>query len=362
MKRACSLCSVVVVALGVVAACERPPVSVDPPAPDPADPDVVDLTTFVQDRPAIGGKWYEYSVDGHVLTPKPHAWLVRTAQGDVAGFRIVTVYDADTGDSGRFTIERTTYASDDWSDPTSFTVDGNVKDGEPLCVDVFTPAQLDCQQPGWHLRFVQQSRLSTSAGFAVAEPAVFLAADVVAARVALAADAALSSLPAPSSIDDLDEAPPVDAASTDWDFSRFARDLPEDGRVLGALSLVDGQTFQVVTSALELAAVTLTRGEGESATVVVSRRAIDRDDGTLGDAVEATTTIDLSPPLPIFLKLDAVDLYTPAEKLVGASWPTKPPFAKDYDLVVDDDPVAGEPTLLLSPAVAARRAFDASAD
>ncbi len=358
-----------VVVVGCVAgglgatACERPPVSVDPPAPGAADPDVVDLTTFVQDRPAIGGKWYDYSVDGHVLTPKPHAWLVRRADGthdDVAAFRIVTVYDAETGDSGRFTIERATRTSDAWSASTTFTVDGNVKEGAPLCVDLRTPAQLDCQQQGWHVRFVQQSRLSTSAGFAVAEPAVFLADDIVAARVDLAADAPLSSLPDPASIDDLDEAPPVDPASTDWDFSRFARDLPEDGRALGALSRVDGKSFQIVTSSLELATVTLTRGDDDTATVDVARRAINLDDGSLGDAVTSTTTIDVSPPLPVFVKLDAVDLYTPAEKLAGASWPTKPPFAKDYDLVLDVDPVAGEPALLLSPAVAARTAFDAA--
>ena len=361
-----TLTAVVLVALDVVVGCERPPVSVDPPAPDPADPDVVDLTTFVQDRPAVGGKWYEYSVDGHVLTPRPHAWLVRSATRNaadgVAAFRIVSVYDADTGESGRFTIERTMRAGDAWSTPSTYTVDGNVKDGAPLCIDLLTPAQPDCQQAGWHLRFVQQSRLSTSAGFAVAEPAVFLAESVVAARVDLAADAPLSSLPDPAGVDDLDEAPPADATSTDWDFSRFARDLPHNGRVLGALSLVDGQTFEVVTPALELATVTLTISSDGAATVDVARRPIDVDDGTLGDAIRSTTTIDLSPPLPVFLKLDAVDLHTPAEKLAGTSWPTKPPFAKDYDLVVDVDDVAGEPALLLSPAVAARRVFDASAD
>ncbi len=342
--------------------CVRPPVSVDPPPPAADDPDVVDITTFVQDRPAIGGKWYEYDVDGHVLTPRPHAWLVRGGDqvaADAAGFRIVTVYDADTGESGRFTIERTTRTGGSWSLPTTFAVDGNVKDGAPLCVDLVTPAQLDCAQAGWHLRFVQQSRLSTSAGFAVAEPAVFLAAGVVAARVDLAADAPLASLPDPGGIGELDEAPPVDAASTDWDFSRFARDLPADGRALGALSLVDGRTFQIVTSALELATITLTRGDDDTATVAVSRRPIDRAAGTLGDTAASTATVDLSPPLPVFVKLDAKDLITPAEKLTGVSWPTKPPFAREYDLVIDVDPVAGEPALFLSPAVAARTTFDA---
>jgi hypothetical protein len=362
VTRARSLLAAAVVVLDVAVACERPPVSVDPPPPDPSDPDVVDLTTFVQDRPAIGGKWYDYSVDGHVLTPRPHAWLIRAADGDVAGFRIKSVYDDDTGESGRFTIERTARPGSAWTSPEPFVVEGNVKDGEPLCVDLLTPAQLDCQQTGWHLRFAQQSRLSTSAGFAVAEPAVFLADDVVAARVDLAADDDLSMLPEPGAVADLDEAPPVDADSTDWDFSRFARDLPADGRVLGALSLFDGQSFQIVTTAFELATVTLTRGDGDTATLAVSRRPIDRDEGKLGTAIESTTNVDLSPPLPVFLKLDAVDLYAPAEKLVGASWPTKPPFAKHYDAVVAFDPVAGEPVLLLSPAVAARRTFDAAAD
>jgi hypothetical protein len=368
----------VVAVVGVGTACERPPVTVDPPAPDPSNPDVVDVTTFVQDRPAIGGKWYEYAVDGHVLAPRPHAWLLRTADGRSAAFRIVTVYDADTGESGRFTLEHSARTGDRWTVPSRFVVDGNVKDGVPLCVDLLGvdrgdrptggPAMRDCQQPGWQLRLVQQSRLSVGAGFAVAEPAVFVADGVVIARIDAAASIALDTLPDPTTIRDLDEAPPRDPTTTDWDFSRFARDLPQDGRVLGALSLVDGQHFDVVTSSFLFATVAVTRdtgntgntgNTGDNLIIKVTRRPVDRETGTLG--AEATATVRLaSSSLPQFVLLEASDLRTPADRLADTRWPTKPPFARDYDLVVVPDDRTGEPAILLSPAVAARRRIPAS--
>ncbi|MBM4281228.1 MAG: hypothetical protein FJ137_10895 [Deltaproteobacteria bacterium] len=358
MVRTCPLPAVVVVAAAVAAACERPPVGVDPPAPNPEDPDIVDVSTFVQDRPAIGGKWYEYTVDGHVLTPRPHAWLLRTGEGDVVGFRIVSVYDPETGASGRFTLEHVRRAGAGWSAPQRFVVDGNVKDGPPLCVDLVSPAQRDCAPPGWQLRLVQQSRLSVAAGFAVAEPALFLADDVVAARVDLTAALALDVLPDPASVAMLAEAPPADPTTTDWDFARFARDLPENGRALGALERVDGRAFTMVTTAFSLATVTITRGDDDTAAVAVSRRPIDRADGSLGETVEATATLDLAAPRPLFLKLDDAALRTPAEDLADVAWPTTPPFAKDYDLVVVDDAVTGDLALLLSPATALRPAVD----
>ena len=98
----------------LLGACERPPVS--PPGdddPPTGESTVVDLSAFLQDRPAIGGKWYDYSVDGHVLEPKNEAWIARRiedANEDAGasgfyGFRIASVYDDDTAESGVFTLD-----------------------------------------------------------------------------------------------------------------------------------------------------------------------------------------------------------------------------------------------------------------
>jgi hypothetical protein len=342
---------------GTIAACERPPVAPLPRDDDDTAADATpDITTFVQDRPAIGGKWYAYSVDGHVLTPKPEAWMLRTESG-FAAFRIVSIYDDATGDSGRFTLERSVRVAGAWQTPSTFVVDGNVKAGEPLCVDVTSPAQRACDAAGWHVRFVQQSRLSVVAGFAVAEPAVFLHDDVRVARADLdALGGDLTQLPDPATIGDLVEAPPADASSTEWDFSRFARDLPENGRALGSLARLQGEPFLLVTSAFELATVTLTQIDDATLHVELRRQAISRDDGSLGASVDAVGDVALpaDAAAPVFLKLDEPSLRTPTERLATASWPTKPPSAKAYDLVIVDEGAVG-PAILLSPATAASR-------
>jgi hypothetical protein len=341
----------------VLGGCDRPPV-VGSTDNERATNDALDLATFLQDRPAIGGKWYDYNVDGHVLVPKPHAWLVRLADGGVAGFRIVSVYDADTGESGRFTLERTTWSTNEWSTPSLFVVQGNVKDGTPLCVDLVTPSPRECAGAGWQVRFVLQHRLSLAAGFAVAEPAVFLADDVVAARVELDATNELTTLPNPRTIADLVEMPPAPGASTDWDFSRFARDLPPNGRALGAVSLLENHTVQVLTTSSTLVDLVVSRTAQELSFVVQSRT-IAAENQALGAPIESTTTLSLTTPRPWFLHFDLPELLVPAESLGETSWPLRPPFAKNYDLVVvdgDDDPQAtNELVLLLSPAAAASR-------
>ena len=333
--------------------CERPPVGGPPPVIDD-DRVLVDLPALLQDRPAIGGKWYEYSVDGHVLEPKSEAWILKAPDGDggtdIWGFRIASVYDDDTGDSGLFTLEVVEpLAAGGWSSSSLFTAPKNVKDGAPVCVDLGTKAGVDCADVGWQLRFVLQSRLSVFAGFAVAEPAVFLAPDVVVARVD--GLAALSELPDPATLSTLVDEPHFD--TSDWDFSRYAGDLPAAGRVLGARGRAEGKTWTFVDVDFAFVRFTTQAVDPQTLRFSVQRQPIDRDDGTVPRDLGAAVDVDVDvSTLPVFVAFGAVGLRTPDEELVGSSWPLRPPFSKRYDLVIDSDD-ADELQLLLSPAAAA---------
>ncbi|MDP2344258.1 MAG: hypothetical protein Q8O67_25085 [Deltaproteobacteria bacterium] len=330
-------------------ACERPPVAPPPPVVEEGR-EQVNLEAFLQDRPAIGGKWYDYSVDGHVLEPKSEAWVLKTAT-TTFGFRISSVYDDDTGETGLFTLETVKREGAAWSTSTVFTAPANVKDGPPVCVDLSTSSGVDCGAAGWHLRFTLQSRLSVSAGFAVAEPAVFLADDVVVARVD--GLGSLGDLPDPASLQALDDAAVFD--TTEWDFSRYAKDLPVPGRVIGSIGRASAGEWGFVDGRFALVRFSVGALDANTLRFAYQRQPIEREDFTvptnLGDVV--SVDVDVS-TLPVFVSFASADLLTAAEDMVGVSWPLQPPFAKRYDLVVvasdgDDDGLQ----LLLSPAAAA---------
>ncbi len=348
----------------LLGACERPPVS--PPGdddPPTGEATVVDLSSFLQDRPAIGGKWYDYSVDGHVLEPKAEAWIVQRAGGDFHGFRIASVYDDDTGESGTFTID-VVHRLDDrlaWGATTTVTLPADVHDG-PLCFDIAAVNAADSVvgcDVAHDLRFVIQSRLSLAAGFAVAEPAVFVGDG---ARVARFDGVELQALPDPAGVAVLDDGP-ADFDSTDWSFGALAPDLPESGRALGARSRLGDRRWSVVDGGFGLVEFSVADVDGAGLLrFTFTRRAIDRESFAVandaGDPV--VVDVDASGPLaggaPVFLSFRAADLLTPTAALADTRWPTALPFAKDYDVViVDDDRGGGSLQFLLSPASAARR-------
>ncbi len=342
-----------------VAACERPPVA-GPPAVVDDDRVLLDLPSFLQDRPAIGGKWYDYSVDGHVLEPKSEAWILKDdvdTSGAPApeaintfGFRIASVYDDDSGETGLFTLEVVRREGAVWTDSELFTAPANVKDGAPVCVDLGSKSGIDCDDDGWQLRFTLQSRLSVFAAFAVAEPAVFLADGVLVARVD--GLSSLSELPDPATLQTLDDEPAFD--SSDWDFSRYAADLPVPGRVLGSLARAEAVPWDFVSADFALVRWSVARVDDDTLRFSLQQQPIGREDLTipkdLGDSVDVDVNVGA---LPVFVSFSAADLLTPAADLAGSSWPLQPPFAKRYDLVIEDDAGTGELQLLLSPATAA---------
>lgn len=51
------------------------------PLPDGDDRDSYDDNVFTGDHDEPGNAWYEYTVEGHVLTPRPWVYVVRSTEG-----------------------------------------------------------------------------------------------------------------------------------------------------------------------------------------------------------------------------------------------------------------------------------------
>ena len=357
---ACACCLVV-----AIAACERPPVT---PPDNPAE-GALDLPAFVQDRPVIGGKWYDYDPAAHGLQPKAHAWIARFNDGAGgiahAAFRIASYYDAQTADTGLFTLETRLHDGVEWRPLNSVVAPRNVKVGPAICLSLLDDDEVDgdeadCAGAQWHLQLALHNRLSTSAGFAVAEGAVFLAPGVLAAR--LDERSSLDDLPDPASLSVLEDGPASDATTSDWDFSRLAPDLPELGQAIGR-RVTD--TYFLVNARLDLVRF---RAEiiDDIARVHFATLTVDRDNWAVDPEFPSDSTADIPLPAvgaPAFLSFATDSLLTPADKLVDVDWPTARPAAADYDVVLlrlpFEESVAnlpGELRLLLSPAAAVRNA------
>ncbi|MCC7075095.1 MAG: hypothetical protein IT383_27530, partial [Deltaproteobacteria bacterium] len=233
----------------VVAACPRPPVG--PPPPPPLDEDRVAplaVEVCIQDRPAISGKWYDYNPDGHTLSPKAHAWIVRDGATDPARYaalRIVSVYEPDAAESGRFTFGMATWDGAAWSAEDEWLTPRNMKD-EDLCLDMFARTEVACTEATWQIRLGEFQYLSPLSGFSAQNLGVFTHSwagrdDLGAVRIARIDDvSALDVLPDPSTLAELSDAPALSWESTDWPFAELATDLPEAGMALGRRFVDEG--------------------------------------------------------------------------------------------------------------------------
>lgn len=377
---------------GTTAGCPRPPVG--PPDDEPPPPGRVGplaLEAFTQDRPAIGGKWYDYNPDGHTLDPKAQAWIVREPAEDGgaprhAAFRIVSIYEADRAESGRFTLALALHDGVSWGAESTWTAPRNIKDTGPLCVDLFTAdgtgADLDCAGDGWQVRFALQSRFSPLSGIAVADPSVFVrsvAGSDAFGRVTVARlddVTSLGPLPDPTAIAALDDAPATGWDSTDWAFERFAPDQPEAGmaigsRVVGEGFVATGDAHWLMTSRFELvrfAVAPVVEGDptaGLRFTYAVVEA--DRDDWSAPETLPEPKSVDVALPAPdsaTWLTFTTPTLLPAAEHLEGTSWPFLPPKTTRFDLEVQRVVVDGTDSvrLLVSPAACAlnatQRGFD----
>lgn len=354
---------VTLVALGTPA-CPRPPVGGPgggaPPPPGQVGP--VALEIFTQDRPAIAGKWFDYNPDGHTLTPKPQAWVVRdtdaaTGEHRFIALRIVDIYESDAAESGLFTFGLATYdpTTQTWSDESEWVTPRNIKLTGQLCTDLFSRSELPCVDgEAWQLRLALFQYLSPLAGLAVAEPGVFV--HDARARVARVDDVAslrelAGHVPDPRALAELEDAPRTTWDGTDWNFAALAPDLPEAGMAIGSRFATIGtrrDVYWLITSRFDLVRFTVevsTGVSGEDAlTFSYAHVPVDRDTWNAPDTMPEETSAVVALPAAgsgTWLTFDPLSASAPetlaveAEHLVDTAWPHAPPKTTRFDLAVE---------------------------
>ncbi len=361
-----SIVTPALIGTALLAACPRPPVGPPDNQPAPAGRvGPVAIETFTQDRPAIAGKWFDYNPDGHTLTPKSQAWIVRTIAGDDAprhvALRITDIYESDAAESGLFTFGLATFddAASEWSAEAEWVTPRNIKLTGQLCVDLFARAELPCDETeAWQLRLALFQYLSTNAGLAVGEPGVFV--HDTQARVARVDDvddlaALASAVPDPSALVELDDAPSSTWDGTDWPFASLAPDLPLAGMAVGPRFVDDADgayvgrddVYWLITARFDLIRFQVrpgSDGDRESGLAFTySSVEVDRDDFTAPDTMPDDAVQGVSTPAPgegTWITFDeassfAGTLVTDPEFLVDTAWPHAPPKTTRFDLAVE---------------------------
>ncbi len=325
--------SVVVVVLGGALACVPTPPS-DDAGPGEARTGPIDFLRMVHDRPAVGGDWYDYDeAGGHIIAPLPQVYVLREGHDEgarYAALRVVSYYDPDTADSGRFTIALRAYDGAAWLPETEWLTSRSVKDGGPLCLDLFSKSEPDCASALWQVQLRATRWLALEGPIVVARPSLQVrsahglagAGDVVIAT--LAERPSLSGLPQPTSIEDLDDGRQSSWSSSEWDRARYAPDLPERGMAVGARFVDDGFVGNGDVWALLNARRSLVRfqvrpasdGDPDAGLVFTFNKvAVDISDDTI--PLEVPASRDVSVPVPgvgarTYLSFEADDLVTEA--------------------------------------------------
>jgi hypothetical protein len=335
------------------------------------------LETFTQDRPAIAGKWFDYDPDGHALTPKDQAWIVRDlVSGRHIAFRIASVYDDATAESGLFTLVTAEHDGAAWgAEEGEWVTPRNVKVTGQMCVDLFARVERPCtEDEPWHLRLALFQYFSPLAAIAVAEPGVFI--HTGSALAALVDDVtALDGLPEPSSLAELDDAPPPSWQGTDWAFDAFAPDLPEAGMAIGARFVDDGFTgrddvYWLLASRFDLVRFTvrpMLDGDIDSGLRFTFASAeASRDDLSAPASMPAPVSVDVAVPATggAWLTFANPDLAPAASELADAAWPHAPPKTTRFDLAIERaSTVDGDVVrVLVSPAACIKNATQLGID
>jgi hypothetical protein len=351
-RRACAAAAMVLALPLGAAQC-----SADALVSPPDGENVLDLTRFQQDRAAIGGKWYDYDAETHLLTPKPVQWLVRTPDDRVYGMRIVSVYD-DEGESGLFNLDVFTYNGADFGASQRIVAPDNVKLRSPVCILLSDGLEVPCNT-SHDVRFALQARLSTVAALTVDEPALFVGEGVEIAQMPQR-----TTWPAPGEITSLTDVPAA-FDSTDWDFAQFSLNQPDAGLALGSLRVPqDGEVIApqprvhandiwfMVTHDVSLLRLSWQR-DVDNNTLVVRMRSQPLDRATLvvGAFGEERELVIPHADETQWIDFSADDGLVDGERAASAIHPTTPPPARLYDLawVKNDD---GSERLYLSTAAA----------
>lgn len=342
-----------------------------PPPPPPLDEDRVAplaVEVCIQDRPAISGKWYDYNPDGHTLSPKAHAWIVRDGATDPARYaalRIVSVYEPDAAESGRFTFGMATWDGAAWSAEDEWLTPRNMKD-EDLCLDMFARTEVACTEATWQIRLGEFQYLSPLSGFSAQNLGVFTHSwagrdDLGAVRIARIDDvSALDVLPDPSTLAELSDAPALSWESTDWPFAELATDLPEAGMALGRRFVDEGfvgrdDVYFLLATRLDVVRFTVrpvtdgTPDDGLHISYAVVQ--VEFEDMSMPKAIPDPAEVVVPVPAAgelTWITFKEPTLLSPADDVAGSVYPHLRPKSSRFDLAVERLPDSTV-RLLLSP-------------
>ncbi len=347
--------------IGVVltVACARPPVG-GPNAPLAAGRiGPLALAAFVQDRPAIAGKWYDYNSDTHAQTPKPYAWIVRDTDDDGAtrfvAMRIVSIYD-DT-ESGLFTLSFSDWDGSAWGAQRTWVSPYNEKLEGRLCLDVFARSALDCAQGPWQLRLEYFKRFAPQALFFVTDPGLFIrsvdGSDAYGRVRAARVDAQdLSDLPNPTGLAQLPHAPAAAWTTSDWAFGALAPNLPLAGMAVGTRASADDVYF-LLSHRMQVVRFTIAPQLDGAFAVSSSYVALSDEDLSMPDKFPAPATTSIAAPTADgarYFRFDSDALEVATGELDDARWPNIAAPTRAYDFAIER--VGDEVRVLISPSAA----------
>jgi hypothetical protein len=312
----------------------------------------LDLAPFRGEAHAVAASWYDYDFDTHILTPTADkSFVVRDTSGDApayAAFKIVTYYNQDTGASGLFTLERTTWDGAAWTTPVPWVSERDIKTEGAACVDLFSGDEVDCEGDGWQLQLRIFPLFVPEVALVVGNPGVFVRSlagvegfDEV--TVATVAEDNLSALPDPSTLGELDDGPASSPNATDWDRNLLAPNLPERGMVIGAglqtPSSPAGDVYFLVTPQREMLKLTAAVGEGE-VTVTYAISSLHAPSGLyvpFGDEQQATLTIPAAGEVTYVRLEEGALVQDPDEPLRRQ---LTPPFEQEWAFALEHLPVS----------------------
>jgi hypothetical protein len=311
---------------------------------------------FVQDRPAVGGDWYLYDeAGGHVLTPYAQAYLVREMTADApryAAVKIDSYYDPDTAESGTFTFQVKTWDGA-WSAATEHVTHNIKSDDGPYCFDAFAAAEVDCEGTAWQFNFRIYKFLVRTGPIVVARPGLFarqapLVDDGPPVFLAtLETDNGLDGLPNPTTVDDLDDGPPLDWGDPTYTYANWTPNLPTAGRVLGPRWVDDGHVgrpdvyflLDAQTNLVRFTITPVTDGDRSSDIhFTFSTVAVERNERTIPSEVPEPTEVDVPPPAAgqmLFVDFDAGDLRLSNAELEGSDPPDLVPDEGSWQLALE---------------------------
>ena len=280
----------------------------------------------------IGTSWYQYDGRTHILTAWDETWAVVHDDGAFA-LQVRSYYD-ERGTSGlpSFDVRHWDESANAWAAPRVVRTTSNIKDGR-VCLDLDDGAEVACGNGAHELVLRTERRAVPPAGFAIQNPAFYLAEHLPAPHVVrLDGSPNRADLPDPASLRAL---PALRSAQHDPTAGYIMND--PDGtwdQALGSMTVARWRRTAATDTSMTFEARCVPAGVSRDATQPLS------------EAPLRTGTIDFEPGQLVLATLcagDAPATLTTGERGWDASWPDTGTF----DLMIDAR--HSPPALLAAP-------------